>query len=197
MLHIKKLNKYLVFKTQEEKKVCLVGNAISLKNKTLGKLIDKNDVIVRMNNYVIHPHEKDVGNKTTHWFINNVIREQPINENYLKNIEEIWIRNINQSINLKPINFKSITNIDPGEFENWLFNIKTIKWPTNGIMAIDYCLKRYKPPINIVGFGFSTHIDFNHYDNKMYTDWKWHDLDKERLIINDLESKNLVKRLDA
>ncbi|KAG8434728.1 hypothetical protein GDO86_012904, partial [Hymenochirus boettgeri] len=43
----------------------VVGNGHRLKNSSLGKTIDKYDVVIRLNNAPVHNYEKDVGSKTT------------------------------------------------------------------------------------------------------------------------------------
>ncbi|XP_024132268.1 CMP-N-acetylneuraminate-beta-galactosamide-alpha-2,3-sialyltransferase 4 isoform X1 [Oryzias melastigma] len=47
-------------------KTCVVvGNSFAIKNSSLGSIINKHDVIIRINNGPIRGYEKDVGNKTT------------------------------------------------------------------------------------------------------------------------------------
>ncbi|XP_072012768.1 CMP-N-acetylneuraminate-beta-galactosamide-alpha-2,3-sialyltransferase 4-like isoform X2 [Engystomops pustulosus] len=43
----------------------VVGNGHRLKNSSLGEVINKYDVVIRLNNAPVHNYEKDVGSKTT------------------------------------------------------------------------------------------------------------------------------------
>ncbi|XP_066428463.1 CMP-N-acetylneuraminate-beta-galactosamide-alpha-2,3-sialyltransferase 4-like [Eleutherodactylus coqui] len=43
----------------------VVGNGYRMKNSSLGEIIDKYDVVMRLNNAPVHKYEKDVGSKTT------------------------------------------------------------------------------------------------------------------------------------
>ncbi|XP_044134156.1 CMP-N-acetylneuraminate-beta-galactosamide-alpha-2,3-sialyltransferase 4-like [Bufo gargarizans] len=43
----------------------VVGNGYRMKNSSLGEIIDKYDVVIRLNNGPVHNYEKDVGSKTT------------------------------------------------------------------------------------------------------------------------------------
>ncbi|XP_063799744.1 CMP-N-acetylneuraminate-beta-galactosamide-alpha-2,3-sialyltransferase 4-like isoform X2 [Pseudophryne corroboree] len=43
----------------------VVGNGHRLKNSSLGEILNKYDVVIRLNNAPVHKYEKDVGSKTT------------------------------------------------------------------------------------------------------------------------------------
>ncbi|XP_063291873.1 CMP-N-acetylneuraminate-beta-galactosamide-alpha-2,3-sialyltransferase 4-like [Pelobates fuscus] len=43
----------------------VVGNGHRLRNSSLGEVINKYDVVIRLNNAPVHNYERDVGNKTT------------------------------------------------------------------------------------------------------------------------------------
>ncbi|XP_059812741.1 CMP-N-acetylneuraminate-beta-galactosamide-alpha-2,3-sialyltransferase 4-like [Hypanus sabinus] len=47
------------------KRCVVVGNGITLKNSLLGEVINKYDIVIRLNNAPVRGYEKDVGNKTT------------------------------------------------------------------------------------------------------------------------------------
>ena len=52
------------------KSICIVGNADSLRDKKLGKVIDSHDKVVRINLCYTINLEEDTGFKTTDWIIN-------------------------------------------------------------------------------------------------------------------------------
>ncbi|XP_040291789.1 CMP-N-acetylneuraminate-beta-galactosamide-alpha-2,3-sialyltransferase 4-like [Bufo bufo] len=43
----------------------VVGNGYRMKNSSLGEIIDKYDIVIRLNNGPVHNYKKDVGSKTT------------------------------------------------------------------------------------------------------------------------------------
>ncbi|CAH2320423.1 CMP-N-acetylneuraminate-beta-galactosamide-alpha-2,3-sialyltransferase 4 isoform X1 [Pelobates cultripes] len=43
----------------------VVGSGYRLRNSSLGEVINKYDIVIRLNNAPVHKYEKDVGNKTT------------------------------------------------------------------------------------------------------------------------------------
>ncbi|XP_066463357.1 CMP-N-acetylneuraminate-beta-galactosamide-alpha-2,3-sialyltransferase 4-like isoform X2 [Eleutherodactylus coqui] len=47
------------------KRCVVVGNGHRLKNSSLGEIINKYDIVIRLNNAPVHNYEKDVGSKTT------------------------------------------------------------------------------------------------------------------------------------
>ncbi|KAL4660647.1 CMP-N-acetylneuraminate-beta-galactosamide-alpha-2,3-sialyltransferase 4 isoform X2 [Arapaima gigas] len=62
----------------------VVGNGISNKNSSLGDVINKYDVVIRLNNAPVRGYEEDVGNKTTMRFFypesasyNPIVHNQP------------------------------------------------------------------------------------------------------------------------
>ncbi|CAI9570211.1 unnamed protein product [Staurois parvus] len=47
------------------KRCIVVGSGYRMKNSSLGEIINKYDIVIRLNNAPVHKFEKDVGNKTT------------------------------------------------------------------------------------------------------------------------------------
>ena len=74
--------------------VCIVGNSDNVVNSNLGKKVDECDHVIRINDFLITSHEKDVGEKTTiiacafsgankissdpNWPTNNLLKELDI-----------------------------------------------------------------------------------------------------------------------
>lgn len=47
------------------RRCAVVGNGYRLRNSSMGEVINKYDVVIRLNNAPVHGYERDVGNKTT------------------------------------------------------------------------------------------------------------------------------------
>lgn len=193
--------------------ICVVGNGDSLKESKLGNYIDSHDYVIRINLYKIKGYEKDVGKKTTHWLFSETCFLTPEFKYKLdcKNFEEVWINyNPKSKLNIKNIiislkNLKSYKLINlkkPNEWSTSFFSqwenklyVKN-KRPTTGLIGIIYALKKWKKFIEIAGFGNSKCISSYHYEKNINTNWTFHDLETERILINKLAKSKKIRRID-
>ena len=148
--------------------VCIVGNGGSLSKKSLGKIIDQHDVVVRCNFFEMA--ERSDCSKLKEVWIRSFEAQST---NFFTNAKKI--RRIDNSVLLEPIKHAS---------------------PTTGILGICYAISSFKyHPINIVGFGLSDKFDRTHYENRVLP-FNGHDLEFERLLINKFVQQGFVRRLD-
>lgn len=177
-----------------KKKVCIVGNGISLKNLSLGKIIDDHDVVIRCNFFEIDGYESDVGSKITHWLLSAFFVTKPGIGSRVdcSNLEEVWVSKYKDvAVESVLINVKKYQLIDRTILKE---EIKVI--PTTGLLGICYAISKFSCPINIVGFGMNDKIEKSHYEKNRCPSWTGHDLDSERLILNKWENQGKIRRLD-
>jgi hypothetical protein len=167
-----------------DKKIIIVGNGASLRNKKLGKKIDEFEEVVRFNDYQLDSFEEDVGTKTTIWARNN---SDNVTDRILSQFKMViyymplWAYN-KQYINiLKTKNIYIMPKEDLRDLQRQLSLIKrSLKtsgggglssqkgWPSTGISAISILLS-YANSITICGFDFFQTDDRqseHYYDDK-------------------------------
>jgi len=144
-------------------KCILVGNADTTQKH--GSLIDSYDHVYRFNRFRVRGFEDYIGNKCTHWILNNALTTDSRNY-YVNNIESIK----NQHPNL--IKTTTITNTDKrvgrledikSNYDGFDYHISDFKLGSKkmstGILTINYLLDTYEV-LNLVGFDFGK---TNHY----------------------------------
>lgn len=148
--------------------VC-VGNGPSVVGQSLGPLIDGFDDVVRYNKFVIKSYERDVGQKTTYWFVNSVKDtithlitfgpklfryDQPVTVIYhpgkyckkknadLSRIREAFKKHINFFLDSVPVGYI---------YDLWKLNRIT---PSLGVMSLYWFfeIKKLSDPICVHGF---------------------------------------------
>lgn len=187
--------------------ICIVGNAISLKDSNLGRKIDNYKYVVRCNFFKTKGYEKDVGTKTTHWLITaSVVTKQQIYEFIdCSELKEVWIRyndftpeQYKTAITETLHGVKSYRWIKPEPSSitgNWT-EVFADKVPTTGLVGIVYALSRWSLPLDIAGFGSPNSTNKSHYDPSRVPSWSHHNLDIERTLINKWAEENIVRRID-
>ena len=165
------------------KKIIVVGNGASLRNKQLGKKIDEFEEVVRFNDYQLFGFEENVGTKTTIWARNN---SDNVKERILSQFKMViyymplWAYD-NQDINIfKKKNIYIMPKEDLRDLQRQLSLIKrSLKtsggglssqkgWPSTGLAAISILLS-YVKNITICGFDFFQTDDRqseHYYDDK-------------------------------
>jgi hypothetical protein len=130
--------------------IIIIGNGPSTLEQQLGPIIDKFDIIVRINNCKVKGFEKNIGSRTDTLIMNSLIDPSIILELKPKkviiyncpNTQEKRIRVMQDTITrLNSSCIIEITNL----------KIKNIKKPTTGSIAYEYFKKRGYDPI-IYGF---------------------------------------------
>jgi hypothetical protein len=168
--------------------IALVGNAKSLLNHKFGSEIDSYDNVIRFGDAVTEGFEEQVGSKETHRFLC-----YPSGENGFEDTlsgKKIFLMAGNNDLLLggvlKLVNKNEIYFITSA-FRNTC-NELTGKMCSLGMMAIQGFLD-YKP--TIYGFDFFKTL---HYHQELKTDPQiFHNWDREKQIVEYLDSQNLVK----
>ena len=168
--------------------VALVGNAKSILNHKFGKEIDSFDNVIRFGDATTEGHEEQVGSKETHRFIC-----YPSGENGFEDTlsgKKIFLMAGNNDLLLggvlKLVNRNEIYFISSAY--RTACNKLTGKMCSLGMMAIQGFLD-YKP--TLYGFDFFKTL---HYHQDLKTDPHiCHNWDREKQIVEYLDSKNLVK----
>lgn len=169
--------------------------------------------------------EEDLGTKITHWvMITNPWAIWPnLSDNFkiedfekLENVDcsslqEIWLRNTNTN-KYKKLTLEKLTNVKVIKslyirksirlHPEWDSRINSNKVsnrvaPSTGILSIFHALNRWKDVLSLAGFGGCSEVLSSHYNRSFGSKWKFHNLHLEQEIINKLEDKGLVKRLDG
>ncbi|XP_006816066.2 CMP-N-acetylneuraminate-beta-1,4-galactoside alpha-2,3-sialyltransferase-like [Saccoglossus kowalevskii] len=169
------------------KRCILVASSGVSTGKGLGKLIDKYDVVIRMNNAPVKKYEKDVGSKTTFRLVypesafrtsssydkNSVLVFVPYKlDDYLwleavikgddpiKKGLKFWKKSAT-SLN-KPADKIQILNPYLGhEVAN--YHMKTKKRPSTGAMAVVMAL-HYCDHLHITGYGYHPNVTIHYYE---------------------------------
>ena len=179
-----------------KQRLIIVGNGSSVLDKENGSLIDSFDNVVRFNSYKIKNFEKYVGTKTDIWITVNAAHINEI-QSYKRVIEHSW-----QWSEDKDKIFQKIKKLRsdclkiPKELVRNKEPLKFIKSPSTGLIAIQFFLEEnnYQMPIYITGFDWWENRKIHHYGDREKVG-TIHEPKKEKKIIDDLVSKNLVKFL--
>ncbi|XP_073426070.1 CMP-N-acetylneuraminate-beta-galactosamide-alpha-2,3-sialyltransferase 4-like [Dendrobates tinctorius] len=171
----------------------VVGNGYRLKNSSLGDVIDKYDVVIRLNNGPVYNYESDVGSKTTirMFYPESANFDLTLDNNPetlmvlvpFKSLDLKWlltILNDEKPIKkgfwrsppiiwkVKPENLRILNpyfmQVAAIEFLKYNLTTKKIKpIPTTGIMAISFAI-HFCDQVDIAGFGYpSVKTQYLHY----------------------------------
>lgn len=158
----------------KNKRVALVGNALSIFDKKNGKLIDSYDVIIRFNYGFVKSIESQ-GIKTD-------IHILAVN---LKS-EEYNLLNAKFRLNRSRICHNPCKTILWADRKRLINNCKQ---PSSGFIAIDLCLSSGAKEISLFGFDFNKTMTF--YNDPNYK--TMHDFVKEEEYVKILEESGLIK----
>ncbi|KAG8568141.1 hypothetical protein GDO81_013901 [Engystomops pustulosus] len=170
----------------------VVGNGYRMKNSSLGEVINKYDVIIRLNNAPVHNYEKDVGNKTSirlfypesaHFSLNldndpktlmvlvafksNDVKWLKTILNNEKRITNGFWRKPPVIWNVKPENVRILNPyfVEVAATRLLSYDNKTQKFsakPTTGLMAISFAI-HFCDVVHIAGFGYPAPISKTQY----------------------------------
>ncbi|XP_072282811.1 CMP-N-acetylneuraminate-beta-galactosamide-alpha-2,3-sialyltransferase 4-like [Pyxicephalus adspersus] len=176
------------------KRCIVVGSGYSLKNSSLGDIIDTYDIVIRLNHAPVHKYEKDVGSKTTlRFFYPESAFFDPVLDNNpdtllvlvpFKNPDIQWLKTmlndekrINSTFWMKPpiiwnLKYQDIRILNPYFMQIAAtkllgFTENYNKRPTTGFMAISFAI-HFCDLVHIAGFGYPNFNDTQpiHYFDK-------------------------------
>lgn len=166
--------------------IIVVSNSPKCLDHECGHIIDRFDIVVRINNFVILNYEKYIGSKTTVWVHNN--NKKDIFKRNIDNISSVLIMSLNEpypdddiSPKIKHLKteceqlYKELKEITPGYICHSL-----------GGFILLYFLKRYK---NVFSYGFDAFASYGHYWDKNHEDWEGHRNKYEPYVIDYLREK--------
>lgn len=161
----------------------VVGNGYRMKNSSLGEIINRYDVVIRLNNAPVHNYEKDVGNKTTmrlfypesahfHLILDNNPETLMVLVPF-KSVDLQWMKTILKDEkrikrgfwkkppviwNGKPENLRILNpyfmELTATRFLGYRHKTKkTLIKPTTGLMAISFAV-HFCDLVHIAGFGY-------------------------------------------
>ncbi|XP_075135139.1 CMP-N-acetylneuraminate-beta-galactosamide-alpha-2,3-sialyltransferase 4-like [Leptodactylus fuscus] len=161
----------------------VVGNGYRMLNSSLGEIIDKYDVVIRLNNAPVHKYEKDVGTKTTlrlfypeSAHFNLMMDNNPETLMVLvpfKNLDVMWLKTILNNEkrntsgfwkkppviwNVKPENTRILNPYFMQVAATKLLGYNTetqelVAKPTTGLMALSFAI-HFCDLVHIAGFGY-------------------------------------------
>lgn len=176
--------------------VCIVGNGISLKGRSLGSVIDDHECVVRCNFFMTNGYEEDTGRKTTHWLMSSFFatRVEIDQRKDCSGFKEVWVCPMNRPVPVETIlnNVKCFCYLSKSLLASE--NIDFL--PTTGLVGIGFAIQRWKKRIDLVGFGRADRIETPHYEHNRNPSWTGHNLESERLLINKWVERGLVRRID-
>ncbi|XP_076001042.1 CMP-N-acetylneuraminate-beta-galactosamide-alpha-2,3-sialyltransferase 4 isoform X2 [Genypterus blacodes] len=167
-----------------ECRTCVViGNGFGIKNSSLGSVINKYDVVIRMNDSPVRGYEEDVGNKTTMRFF---YPESASHNPELHNDPDTLM----VLVPFKQQDLQWIKEI--------LYNEKRLPiHPTTGILAVFVALN-YCDVVHIAGFGYPTSknhkqpIHYYGYNTMKSMKNSYHDLNHEAEALKKLEDSGAI-----
>ena len=204
-----KIRKLLYGKIRKTKKVCVIGNGPSVTEKKIGDLIDKFDVVIRVNNFITKNYEEYVGSKTTYAVISPACKFSSELKNLSKNNIYVFgaqytqaddivsriMRNDGCQVNIKKENILCHELY----FDNLIVMLNLLKnqWPSTGMVAIQWAVDFFKKPVYIYGFDLSINNNgiIEHYFNHETKEDEHHNFYAEKKRIEFMIKNNEVIKL--
>lgn len=189
----------LIVFTKKQPKIVIVGNGPSLIGSSLGEKIDEFDIVVRLNRFRTKGFEKDIGTRTSIWWrsdCNNIEDQDLPFEDILISImprtDAKWVAELLKKYEGRSTQVPFQIHYDVHEILD-LGNVLTSpKWPSTGMIAIEYFIQQYGE-ISICGFdGFSGKA---HYWDDSSPHLEFHVAEKEREYVQELEQRGIVEVL--
>jgi len=201
------------------KKVLVIGNSDSVFNKTLGHKVEDYNFVIRINRFQIKGAEAFVGKRITHWVIfpcpvllkhleNNLYNGHiPIDPMKVK----IWWRHEQQKFvsQKKKMILKRLKTPDyniskvPLELKLELKDLLGLKpddgmGPSTGLTAIAMAMKRWRGPIDVMGFGLGNEFKKDYYCQweRLKDEYRCHDMLAERRLLTQWEKDEKIRRID-
>ena len=178
------------------KSIILIGNANIKENELFGEIIDSFDNVVRFNRFETKNYKKYIGEKTTHWILNQDLYRRGFFEKKLRGDLDVKRYVITSAVPNKNVNLKNITYVlgqDSKVFQEyknfWGNKVSPTYKPDTGILTILYFLNEYdKVYLYNFDFGETKHYFNSDQPNKKH-DWNYskkiveHFIKKDRLKI--------------
>ncbi|PIK40657.1 putative Gal beta 1,3-GalNAc alpha-2,3-sialyl transferase [Apostichopus japonicus] len=199
-------------KPADSVRCAVVGNSGNLKNSTYGKIIDKNDLIIRMNNCPVRKFETDVGSRTTHYiaYPNSYRKRDDLSEALfvmaafsIKDLQ--WLKKY-----LKYRRRSIVHPIAADKDKVFVLNPKLMwhikhqwglgkgRWASTGLLSVFFGL-HICDEVNIFGFGANSKGNWDHYfesndgkKNSQFRITKVHDSNAEEKILQMLSDAKKV-----
>ena len=196
--------------------VCIVGNSDNVLDSNLGEKVDSCDVVIRINDFLIEKHEKDVGSKTTiiacaFSGANKIANDPSWPTRKLLVNNDVWMvrysrSDRNQRASSCGIGLERIKYPDPHVYDELVASVYSRFWrkePSSGLVTIAMALSLYpRHDVYIHGFDSNTgkegkrhYFDPNFFDVDLPDDPVGHDWESESLYIDELVRNNKLKRL--
>ena len=196
-------------------RVLVLGNAPSLLNREMGKVIDGFDVVIRVNNFRIKGFEKHVGTKTDYALISPACMKSAelsalspskvfvCGSNLRDNYEKIKTRLTDakrgcmvvppQENILSPSIYMDALRIEMD------FDLAESQWPSTGIVAVQWARDRHGSAADVHVHGFDFYSDNRvtlgrYFGVTTKADGK-HNFDAEKAFLQNMVDRKLVTRL--
>lgn len=176
-------------------KIFIIGNGPSATTNEIGTIIDKADIVIRINDFKTKPYEKFVGTKT------DILFTCRLNE-YLTTLHTFpavvlcLLMNPLDGVHI-PVKLINAPNIIANiTWENIsplikLFDFKNDCYPSTGLLSILYAIKRFGP-VHITGFDFFYGGNTHYYQDGVRAHPHRHDGKREKEIVGALAALGLV-----
>jgi len=196
--------------------VCIVGNSDNVLDIGMGKLIDKCDYVIRINDFLISGHENDVGSKTTiiacaFSGANKIINDHGWPTRSMFQAVNVWMvrpprpDRIQRALSAG-INPEKIINPDPVLYNSLIMEVYSRFWrkePSSGLVTIAMAISIFpNEKIFIHGFDNRTgqegkrhYFDPRYFDIDKPNDPVGHDWAAENMYIEDLVISGKIERL--
>jgi len=183
------------------KSVIVVGNSRELLKKKYGELIDKHDIVIRLNNFMIDGYEEHVGSKVNGAHINHWSISKDFYDDVCKRAEPYG--------GMKWFGTRNFTSycmrFGMSPYDRRIFNYRShlspCKNPTSGTIALANIIPLCDKPVTIIGLGGFSEPGYYYSNDSSKTHKSWrtahaqHCPEQEQIFINTMISEGLVKKL--
>lgn len=191
----------------KDKTVAIVGNGASALGKGNGEEIDKNNIVIRFNNF--SKDEKfirDYGHKTDIWMVVNNFDFSDVTQRDLKDIRALWIaceinhQTYSKEYTKKLLNLYKKFNLAIVPMNNNsllpVINQSGLTFPSSGYYTLAYLKSLVQiKKLNVYGFGFQDPKTFeenisNRYYEQRPQSFMGHNFYKEAILLKEMFNHN-------
>lgn len=196
--------------------VCIVGNSDNVVGSNKGSLVDECNVVIRINDFLVEGHEKDVGSKTSvvacaFSGANKIVNDPSWPTKSLLRETQVWMVRIPRPDRIKRgidsgVNMNSVMFPTQKIYDKLVIDVYSKFWrkePSSGLVTIAMALSEYSgQQIFIHGFDNKTgkegkrhYFDPDYFDVDRPNDPVGHDWESESFYIQSLIDNGSICRL--
>lgn len=202
----KELYKFNLLNYFRKPRVCVIGNSPKLIGKNLGSIIDKYDIVIRVNDFRTAEYKEDVGTKTSYAVITPAIKyEGEITKIPVKNLR-IFIANRTKGYTMGVLYDKYNILLNEDNFlnnelyfdiQNAICNFPQNVWSSSGLIALQWARDKFKTIIDFAGIDLTLENGrIPHYQKGSTKYDGCHNFELEKERINTMIKTKQIRKID-